>query len=354
MIPMSTQSFEKLAHNRLASRGQVHRDPPSFGAASGGLCAVRVFLAAGVFAANLFAAANDCDRPCLKNALDQYLSAVIKHDPSAAPLSVGFRETDNAVAIRLGTGVWKTVTGLGKLQRRYLDPVSGQAGYFGIVQEQNDPAIVTVRVKVEQKKITEVEWYIVRRGDPGLNGPAAPGQPAGNFFDPDNLAANPPPERTIPKEARLPRETLIAITNSYFDGITSHDGSVIRAHGGCSRVENGNTVTGRGGRGGKGGVSDCTSNLETINIQNVAARRYPIADEEAGVVLGLGIFIRKPGTATRRNVFSEWFAIDNNKIRTIHSAMFYPPPEAPAPNWPPYDGNWPLPATFSVPAAPGR
>jgi hypothetical protein len=235
------------------------------------------------------------------------------------------------------------------VQRRYFDPVSSQAGYFGVVQEQNDPAIVTVRIKVDQRKITEAEWYIVHKGDPGLNGPAAPGQPAGNFFDPDNLAMNPPPERTVPKEARLPREALIAITNSYFDGITSHDGSVIQAHQGCVRLENGNTVTGRGGRGKNGGVSDCTSGLEAINIQNVAARRYPIADEEAQVVLAMGVFIRKPGTITRRNVFSEWFAIDNNKIRSIYSAMFYPPPEAPAPNWPPYDGNWPLPPTFAAP-----
>src|SRR5579864_7224350 len=162
--------------------------------------------------------------------LDQYLNAVIKHDPTAAPLFIGFRETDNAVVVRPGTGVWKTVTGLGKLQRRYLDPVSGQAAYFGIVEEGSEQAIVTVRVKVEHRKITEAEWLIARNGDPGLNGPAAPGQPAGNFFDPDNLTANPPPERVVAKGERLSREALIAITNSYFDGITTHDGSIILAH----------------------------------------------------------------------------------------------------------------------------
>src|ERR1700736_768867 len=89
-------------------------------------------LAGGV---NAFAAGNDCDRGCLKTLLDQYLNAVIKHDPSAAPLFVGFRQTDNAVVVRRGTGVWKTVTALGKVQRRYLDPVSGQAGFFGTVEE---------------------------------------------------------------------------------------------------------------------------------------------------------------------------------------------------------------------------
>src|SRR5580704_1549830 len=105
-----------------------------------------VVCVAGILAgtANAFAA-NDCDRACLRSMLDQYLSAVIKHDPTAAPLFVGFRQTENAVVVRNGTGTWKSVTGLGKLQRRYLDPVSQQAAYFGIVEEENGSAIVTVR-----------------------------------------------------------------------------------------------------------------------------------------------------------------------------------------------------------------
>jgi len=309
---------------------------------------VRYLTCVGVLAgtANAFAA-NECDRACLKNALDQYLNAIVKHDPSAAPLFVGFRQTENAVVVRNGTGTWQSVTGLGKLQRRYLDPVSEQAAYFGIVEEGAASAIVTVRVRVQQRKITEAEWLIARKGDPGLNGPQAPGQPAGNFFDPDNLAANPPPDKTVPKDARSSREAMVAATNSYFDGITTHDGSIIMAHPGCMRVENGNTVTGRARAPSKGGppeVSDCASGLANINVQLVAARRYPVVDEEAGVVLGLAVFVRKPGTATRRNAFSEWFVIENNKIRSIYSAMFYPAPEQPVPNWPPYEGNWPLPA----------
>jgi len=300
-------------------------------------------------------AADDCDRACLRRILDQYLTAVTTHTPAAAPLFSAFRQTENAVVVRLGTGMWKTATGLGKLQRRYLDPVSGEAGYFGVIDEGTGSAIVTVRLRVERRQISEAEWFIARRGDPGLNGPQQPGQPAGNFFDPDNLAANPPPERVVPKGERSSREAMIAITNSYFDGITTHDGSIIMAHGGCARTENGTTVTGRaaGARGattpspapsrsGGPAVTDCTSGLETINIQMVAARRYPIVDEDAGVVLALAVFIRRPGTTTRRNAFSEWFVIENGKIRSIYSAMFYPSPEVPVPNWPPYDGNWPI------------
>ena len=302
-----------------------------------------------IMSVNLFSAA-ECDRACLKTTLDQYLNAVVKHDPSAAPLMIGFRQTENATVIKLGTGVWKSVTGLGKVQRRYFDAVSGQAGYFGTVEESGAPAIVTLRMKVDNKKISEAEWVISRKGDPGLNGPAG-----GNVFDIDNLIANPPPERTIPKEARITRESMIGVTNSYFDGITTHDGSIIQAMPGCPRLENGVTMTGRGAapRGNAppppagAPARDCTSGLETINIQNVAARRYPIVDEEAGVVLGMAVFIRKPGTPTRRNMFGEWFFLENNKIKFIYATLFYPAPEMPVPNWPPFDGNWPLPPSLS-------
>jgi hypothetical protein len=306
----------------------------------------RVLIFGLSLAAVATAASNDCDRACLRGALDQYLNAVVKHDPSAAPLFVGFRQTENAVVVRLGTGVWKSVTALGKIQRRYLDPVTGQAAYFGTVEESAISAIVTARVRIENHKITEAEWFIVHRGDPGLNGPVAPGERAGNFFEPDNLAAN-PPGKPAAKEMRSSRDAMIAATNSYFDGITTHDGSIIMAHPGCARLENGNTVTGRGGAKGTTVPSDCTSGLQNINISIVAARRFPIVDEEAGVVLALAVFQRKPGTTTRRNAFSEWFVIDNNKIRSIYSAMFYPPPDQPVPNWPPYEGNWPLPAELA-------
>jgi len=89
-----------------------------------------------------------------------------------------------------------------------------------------------------------------------------------------------------------------------------------------------------------------------MNLQLVAARRYPVVDEEAGVVLAMAVFIRRPGSPTPRNTFSEWFYIDENKIRSIYTAMFYPSPDQPVPNWPPYEGNWPLPAAIVPTPAP--
>jgi hypothetical protein len=289
------------------------------------------------------AAALPCDRACLRTALDAYLNAVSKHDPAAAPLMIGFRQTENAVVVRPGNGLWKSMTGLGPMQRRYLDAVTGQAAYFGIIKEGNAQAVVTVRIKVDDRKISEAEWIVARAGEFGPNGPN------GNVFNADSLAANPPPERTVPKAQRLPRQSLIAITNSYFDGLTTHDGNIIEHEPGCRRVENGTVMTGRAGRNGGPPGGDCAAGLENFNAAIVAGRRYPIVDEEAQAVLALAVFLRKPGSPTRRNMFSEWFFIDNAKIRLVYAAMFYPPPDQPVPNWPPYDGNFPLPAELASP-----
>ena len=305
-----------------------------------------------------------CDRACLRTMLDQYLNAVIKHDPAAAPLVVGFRQTENAINVRPGNGVWKSVTALGAVQRRYLDPVSGQAAYYGTMEESGGTAIVTVRVRVEGRRLTEAEWYLARADDPGLNGPRQPERPPANLHNPDYLSKNPPPDRVVPVNQRSDRATLVRIVNSYFDAITSHDNSVAMTHPGCGRVENGspapagrflppnasaNPPAGQAAPPANAN-NDCVSGLANFNLSMVVARRTPVVDEEAQVALGYAVFIRRPGSPTPRNVFSEWFVIDEAKIRTIYTAMFYPSPELAVPNWPPYDGNWPLPATI-VPAA---
>ena len=233
-----------------------------------------------------------CDRACLKTMLDQYLAAVVKHDPSAAPIVVGFRQTENAINVRPGTGVWKTVTGLGKVQRRYLDPVSGQAAYYGTVDEGATPAIVTIRVRVENRQLTEAEWYIARPDDPGLSGPRQPGRGPANAYNVDYLTQNPPPERVVGAAQRSDRATLMRIVDSYFDAITSHDGAIALTHPGCGRVENGspapagrflpaaNAQAGAGrGQAPAGGGNDCVGGLQNFNLEMVVARRTPLVDE---------------------------------------------------------------------------
>lgn len=295
-----------------------------------------------------------CDRECLRGALTRYLQAVVDHEPDNAGLIVGFRQTENAVVTRPGTGTWQSVTALGPVQRHYLDPETQQAAYFGVVAEGADLAVVTVRLKLVDRGVAEAEWYLARKGQPGIQGPPGASGSGANLYNPENLIANPPPEeRNVPRRERLSRASLLGVANSYFDAITTHDGTLMMSSPECIRLENGVTVTGRplaeGSTDGYRGRTNCSSGIgptSALSIVFVADRRYPIVDEQQQVVVATGVFMRNQGSLNRRNGLSEYFYIDNELISRVYAAMFYPAPTQPVPNWPPYDGNFPLPASF--------
>ena len=302
-------------------------------------------LLAVVGCAPVFAATKPCDRACLKNYLNEYLNAMIMHDPSAAPLWAGFRETENAVVVHAGNGAWKTFTGFGKVQRRFLDPVNQSAGYFGEMEEGGNTDIVSLRLKIDSGRITEAEWVISRN------------VPDDFSQDPKNLEAMMPPDVPVSKEARTPRALMVAAANSYFDGIETHDSSIPMATPDCIRLENGITTAGARvpvpGQPGKFTVPrGCTQHWEKLRQAGTAARRYPVVDEKTGFVLGMTLFMRAPGSTTMRNLLNEWFHIEHGKITGIYAAMHYLPQAAPAPNWPPYDMNWPMPVAFPPAAIP--
>jgi hypothetical protein len=285
--------------------------------------------------------AKDCNRDCLKRHLDTYLAAIVSHKPETGGLWAGFRQTENAVAIPEGQGTWMSVTGLGTIQRHYLDPVQGQAGYFGTVKMGDEEAVVAIRLKVQWNQLTEAEWFISRKSDPGLTG-----EPGKTPFNIDTLRATLPAQRVVPKAERLQREALQAVVNTYFDGITNHNGYLVKGHPGCSRYENGfptfNTPMQPGMDIGNNGKTDCRTQGD-FGVAIVAIRNFY---EESQTVMVSAMFRRDPKNAKRRNHFTELFHLDHGNIRDIHAAFYYAPEGRPVPNWPPYDGLYPLPASY--------
>jgi len=303
-----------------------------------------VVVALGLAAvANPVSAAGKCDRDCLGGKLDQFLKAVVAKDPSKANLWVGFRQTQNARLTAPGEGIWESNTGLGSLDRRYYDPETAQAEFFGTVKEGDDTAIVSLRLKLHGEQIGEAEWHVAKASDPDIYG-----TPGKIVFDVDNLLKNPPPDRVVPKGERRPRDELIAAVNSYFDGIVAGTGRHVQANPGCLRLENG--LGGPAWTGGPVGPddadfqdkTDCRSRYSGLGIVNVAGRRYLMVDEEAQVVVASAVFIRDPLNPKRRNSFMELFFMDGGKISSVYAAMVYADPTQPMPNWAPYDGNFPI------------
>ena len=112
--------------------------------------AVVAMMSAGSAPAQIAQAA--CDRACLRDDAGSVSRCRDQARPQGctAQSSASARRRTRSTCAP-GDGVWKTVTGLGKMQRRYLDPVSGQAGYYGLVDEGGSTAVVTVRLRVENR-----------------------------------------------------------------------------------------------------------------------------------------------------------------------------------------------------------
>ncbi len=285
-----------------------------------------------------------CNRDCLKKHLDTYLNAVASQKPEAAGLWVGFRQTENAMVVAETQGVWKSVTALGSIQRRFFDPVQGQAGYYGTVMMGQEEAVVAVRLKVRWNQVTEAEWFIARKGDPGLTG-----EPGKTPFNLEKLRETLPAQRVVPRGERMQYEALQAVVNTYFDGITSHNGYVVKGHPGCTRYENGfptfNSNMTPANDIGNNGKTDCRTQAD-FGVAIVVARNYFVIDEEAQAVMVSAVFRRDAKNPKLRNHFTEVFHLDHGKIRDVHAAFYYAPENRPVPNWAPYDGMFPLPASY--------
>jgi hypothetical protein len=271
---------------------------------------------------------SDCDRACLKQVTLQYLHALVQQDPRAAPLAPGIRYTENAVDTQPGSGLWQTAVELGEFQRIYVDAVQGQTAFFGLVNEQEAPAIVSLRLRVVDRRVTEAEAIIGRKGV--------------SLYEPQSLVSHGPADAPIPVGLRTPRGEMIRAADSYFDGAQSQAPGIVLQRPGCDRFENGVKMTHREGPG-AGGVSmsgDCAASIaNATQIAAVVNRRYPVVDEEAGVIVGTAVFNRPPGARRRdgtlwpRLLLTEFFPVEQGRLTAIHAVMFYLPPEAKDSGW---------------------
>lgn len=72
-----------------------------------------VFIGVLLLTAAMGAADAPCDRACLNGFVDQYLAALVAHDPSRLPLTKTARYTENGQTLQLGDGIWGPVIQMG-------------------------------------------------------------------------------------------------------------------------------------------------------------------------------------------------------------------------------------------------
>src|SRR5690349_15329270 len=61
----------------------------------------------------------DCDRACLQGHAEEFIAALIAHDPTKVPLAKGVRFSENSVPLPIPDGFWKNATAV-KPYRLYI------------------------------------------------------------------------------------------------------------------------------------------------------------------------------------------------------------------------------------------
>ena len=151
----------------------------------------------------------DCDRACLEGFVNLYLDALTARDPGRLPLTRDARYTENGIALVLGDGMWGPEIVLRDYRFYFADPRAGQVGFYGTLEEHGHPAILGLRLKVERRRISEMEAFIIRS------------TARGTFSDVDNMLDIPLLTQALKPTQRRPRDELIRIANSYFEGMVA-------------------------------------------------------------------------------------------------------------------------------------
>ena len=126
------------------------------------LFAIATVLAAAITMVPAETADGDCNRECLRGFITQYLSAMVAHTPGALPVATTVRFTEDTVDMKLGDGLWKQASKIRPYRLDILDVARGVAASQVVVEEAGSPVMLILRLKVADKKITEVETQVTR------------------------------------------------------------------------------------------------------------------------------------------------------------------------------------------------
>jgi hypothetical protein len=223
---------------------------------------------------NLRAQSAPCDRQCLTETLTGYLNAMVARNPAAAPLAANVRFTEDGAPLKVGEGLWKSQVKFGAYRLDFIDAQQGTAAVHTLFEENGKLLLFAGRLKVVDRKITEIETMVVRS------------QAEAMLFAPANLTAPSAVMTYTPQPAeRMSREQMVAIASRYPAGLRA--GSFVKADvpmaPNAYRFENGVRMAGPG----------CTfqppscENMKTQFIPTLpdVKERLVAVDEEMGMVL---------------------------------------------------------------------
>ncbi len=280
------------------------------------------------------------NRTELYDVLDRYLAALARREPGAVRWASGARVSENNVMLPAGDGLWGTIEALGVYKLRFADPQSGQVGFFGTVHEYQEESAFTLRLKVAANgAIDEAEAIVVRQSDSGIKFENP------RYWDKPILNAN--------AVKPVSRAEMVRLSNGYFDTLQLNDGTLhTRFHPDCNRVENGVQTTRNPSFAKIVPVAalGCEEQFRMGNYRyddRLRGRRFPLVDEERGLVLAFGFIdhsgrlaeyqltdgrtVRSPVRRPHSFCIAELFKIDDGMICQIEANFFTVPYYMPSP-----------------------
>jgi hypothetical protein len=280
------------------------------------------------------------DRLSLYAALDDFLAALNGGDASRVPWAPGALTSENNVMLQIGDGLWGTIERLGDYALRFADTRTGQVGYFGTVYEAIEESAFTLRLMLDADgRVTQSEMVVVRQSDSGIK------------FENPRYWDKP----ILHREAVAPvsRAEMVALSNGYFDTLQRNDGTIhTKFHPDCNRVENGVQTTRNPEFAKIVPVSalGCEEQFRMGNYRyddDLRARRFPLVDEERGLVLAFGFIdhsgrlaeyqltdgrtVKSPVRRPHSFYIAELFKIDHGMIEQIEANFITVPYRMPSP-----------------------
>jgi hypothetical protein len=274
------------------------------------------------------------DRAYLIDLMDQYIAALLKHDPSGLPLAKSAKLVENTVVTPIGKGLWENASGPGTTDYKIYvaDPDEGRVGYMGLLEEKGNPIQLGVRLKLEKGKITEIDHMIWRQiSDPMPEGLLKP---------------RPGLVRKLPPSERVSREEMVKASLAYYDAIEQSDGAAAPFADECQRHEGGIASANNQaplpkdaeaiGSLAQFGRMKCGEQLSTgvmAYITDINQKRVVAVDEEMGLVMIFSMFnhdgepnplpIRNvPGFTERPNEWGQ-FSVGAAHIYKIRNGKIY-------------------------------
>jgi hypothetical protein len=280
-------------------------------------------------AASPVAAQISCDRACLEGHLNTYLDALYANTPGAVPLARDAKISDNNQLVDLRAAFWDEAS---ETAYRWdiANPRLGDVATELVIRNTDGSyTMAVVRLKVQENSIVEIEVIRANEGD------------ADRLWGPERLVDHPLSPNLTNSIRVADRDSyygLIAAAESYWRAFQTngteeyHPADLLfDAH----RFENGLQTTGQFPDGSFRSAPDGFDSGNFIG-RNLWDRRYPVVDEERGIVLSIVRFGLKDGLEAVNPITSndrlvgEFFQVKNGMIQEIHAVLFNLPDEVPS------------------------